>query len=258
MKGKNLLFSLLAVMSGIAFSVNAQQAGNSGTMSFYQKARVNQITGEVNPEDVLQAREQMQKLSASRALNLDWIEAGPDNFGGFVSTVLIDNQDESGNTMYAGAFTGGIWKTTNGGLIWNKINHGTKNLFVSSFAQADDGTIYASTGIKDRFVGQGVYKSENGEDFTVLPSTDPSHKNSEAAWAYTQKLVTGPNQNVYVATNDGLMISTNSGESWQKAATAEEEVSGFSCDVEVGSDGFVYAFIDGEAYHSEGAADGLI
>ncbi|MDZ7774578.1 MAG: hypothetical protein U5L09_02670 [Bacteroidales bacterium] len=63
MKGKNLLFSLLAVLSGIAFSVNAQQAGNSGTMSYYQKARVNQMTGEVNPEDVLQAREQMQKLS---------------------------------------------------------------------------------------------------------------------------------------------------------------------------------------------------
>lgn len=255
MKGKNLLFSLLAVLSGMAFSVNAQQTGSSGNMSYYQKARVNQVTGEINPDDVLQARQQMEKMSSSRALNLDWIEAGPDNFGGFVSSVLVDNQDESGNTMYAGAFTGGIWKTTNGGLIWNKINADNKNIFVSSFAQTSDGTIYASTGIKDRFVGQGVYKSENGQDFVVVPSTEPNHKKSEAAWAYTQKLTVGPDENIYVATNDGLMISTNGGDSWQRAATSEEEIAGFTCDVEVGNDGYIYTFIDGEAYHSGGAAD---
>ncbi|MGM0566323.1 MAG: T9SS type A sorting domain-containing protein [Bacteroidota bacterium] len=256
MKGKNLLLSLLAVFSGIAITVHAQQAGSPEKMTYLQKARVNQETGKINPEDVLKARDQMANMSASRALNLDWIEGGPDNFGGFVSAVLIDNQDESGKTMYAGAFTGGIWKTTNGGLVWNKINHETKNLFVSSFAQAEDGTIYASTGIKDRFIGQGLYKSENGEDFTLLPATEPNHKDSEAPWSYTQKVVIDEGT-VYAATNDGLMVSTDNGSSWEKAATSDEELSGFTCDVEISGNGIIYTFIDGEAYHSEGAVNGF-
>jgi len=257
MKGKNLLLSLLAVFSGIAITAHAQQTGSPENMTYLQKARVNQETGEINPADVLKARQQMDGMSASRALNLDWVEGGPDNFGGFVSAVLIDNQDESGNTMYAGAFTGGIWKTTNGGLIWNKINHNTKNLFVSSFAQAENGTIYASTGIKDRFVGQGLYKSENGEDFTLLSATEPNHKNSDAPWSYTQKVTIENGGTLYVATNDGLMVSTDGGSSWQKAATSDEEISGFTCDVEVSGNGIIYTFIDGEAYHSEGAVNGF-
>lgn len=254
MKGKNLLLSLLAVFSGIAISVHAQQTGSPQEMTYLQKARVNQETGTINPEDVLKAREQMANMSASRALNLDWVEGGPDNFGGFVSAVLIDNQDESGNTMYAGAFTGGIWKTTNGGLIWNKINQNTMNLFVSSFAQAEDGTIYASTGIKNRFIGQGLFKSENGQDFTLLSATEPDLKNADAPWSYTQKVVIDGGT-LYVATNDGLMVSTDNGSSWEKASTAEEEISGFTCDVEVAGNGVIYAFTDGEAYHSEGAVN---
>ncbi len=256
MKGKNLLLSLLAVFSGIAITAHAQQAGSPGKMSYLQKARVNQETGTINPEDVLKAREQMANMSASRALNLDWVEGGPDNFGGFVSAVLIDNQDESGNTMYAGAFTGGIWKTTNGGLIWNKINQNTMNLFVSSFAQAEDGTIYASTGIKDRFIGQGLFKSDNGEDFTLLSATEPDFKNSDAPWSYTQKIVVDDGT-LYVATNDGLMVSTDDGSSWTEASTPEEDIDGFSCDVEVSEEGVIYTFVDGEAYHSEGAVDGF-
>lgn len=255
MKGKNLLLSLLAVFCGMALTVHAQQTGSPQEMTYLQKARVNQETGTINPEDVLKAREQMANMSASRSLNLDWIEGGPDNFGGFVSAVLTDNQDESGNTIYAGAFTGGIWKTTNGGLIWNKINPSTKNLFVSSFAQADDGTIYASTGIKDRFIGQGLYKSENGQDFTLLSATEPNFKNADAPWSYTQKVVIQNGGTLYVATNDGLMVSTDNGSSWEKAATPEEEISGFTCDVEVSGNGIIYTFVDGEAYHSEGGVN---
>ncbi|HKK26126.1 MAG TPA: T9SS type A sorting domain-containing protein, partial [Gracilimonas sp.] len=222
-------------------------------MTYMEKARVNQVTGQINPGDVLNAREEMQKMSSNKALNLNWIEAGPNNYGGFVSSILVDHQDESGNTIYAGAFTGGLWKTTNGGLIWEKINSAGQNIFVSSLDQANDGTIYAATGLKDQFVGQGVYKSTNGVDFELIPSTNPDHKNSDGAWSYVHKIVVGPNQEIYTATNTGLMVSTDGGSSWTAAATSEGALEGFCYDVEVAGNGVIFTAIEEEAYHSTGA-----
>lgn len=252
MKGKILLLSLLAVMLGLATTVSAQQGVNSDKVTYMEKARVNQVSGEIDPADVLDARAQLEKMSSNKALNLNWIEAGPDNYGGFVSSILVDHQDESGNTIYAGAFTGGLWKTTNGGLIWEKINHSGQNIFVSSLAQANDGTIYASTGLKDQFVGQGVFKSTNGMDFELIPSTNPDHKNSDAAWSYVHNLEIGANQEVYAATNLGLMVSTNSGDSWTMAATNEGNLEGFCYDVEVAGSGVIFTTIEDEAYRSTG------
>ena len=258
MKGKNLLLNLFVLLMGITFSVTAQESNRSDKehMTYMEKARVNQHTGVVAPADVLAARKQLKKVNQNRALGLDWIEVGPDNYGGHVSSVLLDNQDETCNTIYVGAFTGGIWKSADGGLIWQKINTSEQNLFVSDFAQADDGTIYAATGIKGAYAGQGIYKSTNGVDFTRIGSTTPAVDDTDA-WSYISDIEIKGSK-IFAATNTGLMISPDGGDSWNQASTEEGTIDGFCHDVAVTNDDVVFTSVEGTSYRSETNAAGFV
>jgi photosystem II stability/assembly factor-like uncharacterized protein len=45
--------------------------------------------------------------------DLIWIERGPNNIGGRTRAIMIDPNDPSGQTIWAGGISGGLWKTTN-------------------------------------------------------------------------------------------------------------------------------------------------
>jgi len=79
--------------------------------------------------------------------DFEWQFLGPDNVGGFTNAVLYDNRDTSTTTIIAGAYTGGLYKSTNSGLTWSKINGTDNSLRVSCIDQAADGTIYVGTGV---------------------------------------------------------------------------------------------------------------
>ena len=83
----------------------------------------------------------------------------------------------------AASVSGGIWKSTNLAITWSKINVENDNLYVSCMIQTPDGTIYAGTsesfaaqtmsGLEDMgysggFMGQGIFKSTDGENFSLL------------------------------------------------------------------------------------------
>jgi len=122
---------------------------NQKALSYIAKIRNNQFTGKINPNDVLKANEQIEKnkTKSGNSKELNWVEIGPDNFGGRTRAILFDNQDATASTIYAGSVSGGIWKSTNIGSSWNKINttNGTACLAVSCITQNSDGTIYAGT-----------------------------------------------------------------------------------------------------------------
>ena len=42
-----------------------------------------------------------------------WVERGPNNIGGRTRALMIDPNDPSGNTLWAGSVAGGLWKTEN-------------------------------------------------------------------------------------------------------------------------------------------------
>ena len=51
-------------------------------------------------------------------------EVGPDNIGGHVSSIIVDRQDTSRNTLYAGAATGGLFvKSPSVEILRNLYNH---------------------------------------------------------------------------------------------------------------------------------------
>lgn len=50
---------------------------------------------------------------ADQVASILWQERGPKNVGGRTRTIMIDPNDPTGNTVWAGSVSGGLWKTTN-------------------------------------------------------------------------------------------------------------------------------------------------
>jgi photosystem II stability/assembly factor-like uncharacterized protein len=71
--------------------------------------------------------------------------AGIGPFGGTIYSIAIDPADS--NTVYAGAWGGGVYKSTDGGGQWADVNNGLTNRIVRSLAidPADSNTLYAGT-----------------------------------------------------------------------------------------------------------------
>lgn len=69
------------------------------------------------------------------------------------------------NTYYAGAASGGIWKTTDGGIHWQSIfdDHPVQSVGALAVAPSDPNVVYAGTGeahVRSHIsIGNGIYKS---------------------------------------------------------------------------------------------------
>jgi hypothetical protein len=213
-----------------------------------QSLRVNQHTGTVNPLDVQKARQQADALrtKASAGLNLNWQSMGPDNFTGPVWSVIYDNTDPTYSRLIAGAASGGIWKSNNNGITWVKMDVADNQILkVSSLVQTNTGTVYAATGIStcqnNRFQGSGLYRSENGGMFSLVPGTF-----GNPDWESVTKLaIDTRNNHLYASTSTGLLYSEN-GNDWTKIK------SGYAMDVTVGPDGTILTAIGDSGYIAPG------
>jgi hypothetical protein len=256
-------FSCL-VFSGAAFADNLKDnlaikpktANSASKVDKITLIRRNQVTGKVDPQDMLKAQQQANTLVKNKsrsALNLDWIQMGPNNAAGRIRALIFDNRDANYLTLYTGGIAGGIWKSTNLGLTWMQVN--TQNneiLRVSSMTQTPSGIIYAGTGetycATNGIIGTGLYRSDDGENFTLVPGTQPTANDPNSNWAYITKLACSTSGRLYAATNTGLLYSDN-GTDWTMA------IPGSAIEVEVGSDGTVVAAVN---HHVFVAAAGAI
>ncbi len=246
----------------------SQLNGSGHTPTFLSLVRNNQHTGVIDLKDIQKARKQLQHLKAQRAnYDLSLKAMGPDNFGGRTRALLFDNRDASGTTIYAGAATGGIWRSTNYGINWKEVNVGGNNLNVSCMVQSSNGTFFAGTGesfnaqnmsgthslgYSTGFVGKGIYKSTDGDHFELLTATQPFLNDASADWAFVNRLALLGESTLIAATNTGIKISSDSGDSWVTAQdTAGADLSANAFDVDVSSDGSVFAVVDNLLYVSE-------
>ena len=90
----------------------------AGALEYYASIRNNQETKELNPLDYYNARKEVENFKSNKS-NLNWNNIGPVNQGGRVRSIIFDKSNPS--VMYAGAVSGGLWKTTNSGLSWAQI-----------------------------------------------------------------------------------------------------------------------------------------
>ena len=106
-----------------------------------------------------------QPVPAELVNGLKWRLIGPFRGGRAVAVAGVPGKAA---TFYFGAVNGGIWKTTDAGVVWTPIFDGQPVASIGALAVApsDSKTIYAGTGEtdirEDLSTGNGMYKSSDG------------------------------------------------------------------------------------------------
>ncbi len=249
MKSKLLPISLFTLILGIATIILATglteepeipvQNGDSAknhASEYFNKIRQNQITHSVDAIDELNAMEASNALAlkSGNTTTLNWQDMGPDNSPGTIRALLFDNQN-SESLILAGV-TGGIWRTVNQGATWTKLNQANQNLKVTCMVQDNEGSIYVGTGngfcmddpdlFYSGIVGEGIFKSTDQDNFTLLEQTKPipTESNDTVDFAYTYDLAfDNANNRIYSATNTGLWFSDDKGTTWNKVTRYEND-----------------------------------
>ena len=149
---------------------------------------------------------------------LDWKERGPANVSGRTRALIVDPDDQTHGTWFAGAVGGGVWKTEDAGQSWMPLTDHLPNLGVSSMAMApsDHDVIYVGTGEGffnlDAVDGSGIFKTtDRGQTWTQLTSTA-----LDGSFRHVNRLVVDPSNAdvVLAATNTGIYRSENGGQDW--------------------------------------------
>ncbi|MCG8580400.1 MAG: hypothetical protein MI866_10810, partial [Bacteroidales bacterium] len=168
-------------------------------------------------KELKSAKLKSAQLKGAKA-SLDWIERGPGNVGGRTRGFVVDPDDNTGNTWFAGSVGGGIWKTADAGQNWVPVSDDWPNMAVSSLAMAPSNSqvMYAGTGEGfynlDAIMGNGIFKSiDGGETWNLLSSTE-----GNGAFRYVNRIAIDHNNEniVYAATNWGIYKSVDGGSSW--------------------------------------------
>lgn len=227
-------------------------------------------TNEIPIERLMTARKvAKRKLRQKDAIdNINWVERGPNNVAGRTRAIIVDKNDASGNTIWAGAVAGGLWKSTDAGTTWSNIDDFFSNIAIVSLVQdpSNYNVMYFGTGEGlggiDAVRGLGIWKTSNGgASWSQLPATDNNEN-----FDYVNKLVVDADGVLYAATGSrycnagGIMVSSDGGSNFSKFAdpdhcgnTAGPAYHGNECtDVEVATNGHIYA-----AFGQYGDNDGI-
>ncbi|MCB0705332.1 MAG: T9SS type A sorting domain-containing protein [Saprospiraceae bacterium] len=210
---------------------------------------VDPATGEVPKYRLYKAyqiAEAKRNMRASDDLPIFWDERGPDNVGGRTRAILIDANDASGQTIWAGSVSGGLWRTNNidaGVPNWVPINDLFQNLSVSSIVQdpTNSNNLFFGTGEcwgnQDAVQGMGIWNStDGGASWNQLPPMDGTTS------PCIVKLLFDNNGTLYAATNNQLRRFDPLTGTWPGILGAGVFAgNNFISDVELAANGDLYA-----------------
>lgn len=223
--------------------------------------------GYIPTERLLKAklyRDQLWQSQNNAAISgISWRSLGPANLGGRTRAILIDANDATGNTIWAGSVGGGLWKTTDITATspnWTPVDDFFANLAITSIAQdpSTPATMYFCTGEQgygnlDAIRGLGVWKSTNsGATWNQLAFT------TAAIFNHCQKIAVNSSGHILVATaTGGLQRSTDGGTTFNKVLGTGLGITGassnFCYDVDIAANGDIYATLDGSIHKSTNA-----
>ncbi|MBK8550777.1 MAG: T9SS type A sorting domain-containing protein [Ignavibacteria bacterium] len=191
--------------------------------------------GTADPDAHLEALKKgqlMKEVSEADNSIPTWEFAGPVNIGGRASDIEYDPNNT--DIIYAGAATGGVFKSTDGGITYFSVFDDLAVLPIGDIAvdPVNSNIVYVGTGEANgghnNFAGGGVYKSTNGGanwQLTGLESTvsigriviDPLNPLRVFVAAVGSYFGPGPDRGVYRSDNGGatwtkiLFVSDSTG-----------------------------------------------
>jgi photosystem II stability/assembly factor-like uncharacterized protein len=148
---------------------------------------------------------------------IEWKERGPANVPGRTRALIVDPDDATHKTWFAGSATGGIWKTNNAGDSWQWLTPELPNLATTALVMApsNHNILYAGTGegfgLFNGVQGHGIFKSVNrGISWELLQNTSSMQE--------INRIIVDPlNANLVIAaSNNGIYRSVNGGVNWSK------------------------------------------
>lgn len=166
----------------------------------------------------------------------NWVERGPNNFGGRTRAVMFDPNDASVKKVWAAGVTGGLWYNndiTSAGSSWVKVDDFLSTLTVNNitYDPNNKNTFYFGTGEGwfggGMLRGNGIWKSmDAGATWQNLTSTNGDD------FAYIQKVMVTSTSTVLIATRGfngggGIYRSTDGGTNWTKV------LNGAAADIEI-------------------------
>ena len=164
-----------------------------------------------------------------RSTNSTWINVGPSsnvNMNGYtaypgmgrINVVAVNPSNE--NIMYAGAASGGVWKTTNAGSSWTPISDNFAGLGVSDILidPTNPNVIYVATGDEDGvdIASIGIFKSTNGGN--TWTATGLTFSLSQNEFVRDLAFAPGNSNKIFALTNNDIKVSTNGGTSWSNVS----------------------------------------
>ena len=171
-----------------------------------------------------------QKLDISLLKNMKARSIGPAGMSGRI--VAIDAVTSNPDVVYAGAASGGVWKTVDGGVSWNPVFDNEKliNVGAIKICQSNPDVIWVGTGEGNPRnsinIGGGIYKSPDGGKTWKLMGLketrnihriliDPRDENVIYAGAIGNPYGEHPER--------GVFKSTDGGETWNKILYVDEK-----------------------------------
>ncbi len=149
-----------------------------------------------------------QRLLSNNSSNRsDWEPLGPQNFAGRILAITVDPNNPT--TLYAGAASGGLWKSIDDGANWNYLSTGMPVLGVSSIVINPDDS-------NEMFIGTGeVYGDFDPTD------VDP---NQSTGQGYTIRYRRG-------TYGIGILKTIDGGLTWNYSLdwSQEDELKGVNC-----------------------------
>ena len=196
----------------------------------------------------LAAWRQHQQMERESPVTLKWRAVGPRMQGGRIETVAVAPGRPS--TIYAGAGSGGVFKSINNGTTWTPIfdNEATTSIGAIAVASSDANTVWVGTGevlmARSSYPGMGVYKSTDaGASWTHMGLTDSHH--------ISQVLIhpTDP-QRVWVAAigrlysespERGVFRTRDGGRTWQRTLFVNERTGAIDLALDPSNPNVLYA-----------------
>ncbi len=162
-----------------------------------------------------------QRLDEAGLRQLAWRAIGPAVMGGRIDDVAVDERNPS--TIYVGAASGGVWKTTNQGITWTPLfdKQGVASIGDVALTPSQPDLVWVGTGEPNNrqssTFGDGVYKStDGGRTWMHMGLRDTQHigrvlidpTNPETVYVAALGHLWGPNA------ERGVFKTTDGGRTW--------------------------------------------